>query len=54
MMKIIKKSLLTLILLISINNNSFAECRCVCINREVVQMCDSQYDYFAYCYNKRC
>lgn len=52
MNKISKISLLLSLLLIS--NNSFAMCRCVCINREVVQMCESQYDYYAYCYNKRC
>ena len=51
-MRMIKYILLTSLLLIA--NNSYASCRCVCINREVVQMCESQYDYPAYCYNKIC
>lgn len=53
-MKIINKIALILIMLITINKNSFASCRCACINREQVQICDSNLDYPAYCYNKRC
>ena len=53
MNKAIRLSLVLIFLLIT-TKNSFAVCRCVCINNQSVQMCDSQFDTKRFCALQNC
>lgn len=35
-------------------NNSYAICKCVCINRQSSQICENQFDFPANCSLHRC
>lgn len=39
--------------LLLISSNALAECRCVCINKDAVRMCDNSTDFKIDCYSQK-